>query len=153
MLVRQLQRKWFLSNYWLAARAGYEDGRWPDGPQWGAKSFGTPCPATSASLGCADRASRETGLGDRSVGDAAKVARSPAKKKAICWPFVKASDGLEPSTLSYHRGSSGQARTCVITRDTVSPGNRRFWELGLRRETSRVSFLICPFCVRVALVR
>jgi hypothetical protein len=26
------------SNYWLAERAGYEDGRWPDGPQWGEPS-------------------------------------------------------------------------------------------------------------------
>jgi hypothetical protein len=45
-----------------------------------------------------------TGLGDRSSG-----CRSPrqTRKKAVCWPLVKPSDGLEPSTPSLQwRGST-----------------------------------------------
>jgi hypothetical protein len=52
-----------------------------------------------------------TGLGDRFSGDRTTSARRPSKKKAICWPFVKPSDGLEPSTpslpLSNEEGSEG----------------------------------------------
>ena len=61
------------------------------------------------------RASEEAG--DRSWGwvrGCLSDGSTPCKatKKAICWPFVKPSDGLEPSTPPYHRGleSSGGAR-------------------------------------------
>jgi hypothetical protein len=37
-----LQHHGGLTNYWLAGRAGYEDGVFPDGPQWG-----PPGPAAS----------------------------------------------------------------------------------------------------------
>jgi hypothetical protein len=30
-----MQRSGHRGNYWMAGFAGYEDGRWPDGPQWG----------------------------------------------------------------------------------------------------------------------
>jgi hypothetical protein len=40
------------------------------------------------------------GLGDRLGDDQAMRVRHRGNKKAICWPFVKPSDGLEPSTPS-----------------------------------------------------
>src|SRR5439155_20257178 len=38
-----------------------------------------------------------TGLGDRLRDDRAMFVRSRGNKNAICWPFLKPSDGLEPS--------------------------------------------------------
>ena len=47
---------------------------------------------------CRAPATLGTDLGDR-LGDArAMYVRRQGNKKAICWPFVKPSDGLEPST-------------------------------------------------------
>jgi hypothetical protein len=40
------------------------------------------------------------------------------------------------------------ARTRAIIRDTDSPANWVVAAAEMRRETSRVSFLMCPFCVR-----
>jgi hypothetical protein len=67
----------------------------------------------------------------------------------ICRAFLKPSDGLEPSTPSLpwrfrgvtrvHAGSSA-ARFCLQIDSVQAP--------RMRREMSRVSFLMCPFCVR-----
>jgi hypothetical protein len=71
------------------------------------------------------------------------------KRVPICSAFEKPSDGLEPSTPPYH-GSLGGSRPC--TRDhsrlkfLLQIGPVRTPEV--RRETSRVSLLMCPFCVR-----
>ena len=45
------------------------------------------------------------------------------------------------------------ARTRTVTRDTVLPANKNeaFRNKKMRREVSRVSFLMCPFRVRVVL--
>ena len=43
------------------------------------------------------------------------------------------------------------ARTHAITRDVVSPGTRAVPAPPMRQKTSRVSFLMCPFCVRSVL--
>jgi hypothetical protein len=75
-----------------------------------------------------------------------------ATKKAICWPLVKPSDGLEPSTPSLPwrfpgvtRGHARSLATRIVLQTTL-------FECGeMRRETSRVSFLMCPFCVRASL--
>jgi hypothetical protein len=44
--------------------------------------------------------------------------------------------------------SGRHARTRAGIRGTVSPVNRLVERKNMRRETSRVSFLMCPFCVR-----
>jgi hypothetical protein len=44
--------------------------------------------------------------------------------------------------------SERHARTRGIIRDTDSPANWLVAGVEMRRETSRVSFLMCPFCVR-----
>jgi hypothetical protein len=44
--------------------------------------------------------------------------------------------------------SERHARTRAIIRDTDSPANWLLQAAEMRRETSRVSFLMCPFCVR-----
>ena len=49
--------------------------------------------------------------------------------------------------------SGRHARTRAIIRDTVSPANWMIRRRRMRRETSRVSFLMCPFCVRHLLTR
>ena len=38
--------------------------------------------------------------------------------------------------------------TIAIIGDTISPANWVLQATKMRRETSRVSFLMCPFCVR-----
>jgi hypothetical protein len=62
--------------------------------------------------------------------------------------YVKPSDGLEPSTPSLpwrFRGVTRvHGRSCV-TRLLLQIGARRASKM--RREASRVSFLMCPFCV------
>jgi hypothetical protein len=40
------------------------------------------------------------------------------------------------------------ARTRAITRGTFRLEIHPFYAMGMRREASRVSFLMCPFCVR-----
>jgi hypothetical protein len=44
--------------------------------------------------------------------------------------------------------SGRHARTRAIIGDTISPANWGLQATKMRRETSRVSFLMCPFCVR-----
>jgi hypothetical protein len=72
-----------------------------------------------------------------------------SKKKAICWPFVKPSDGLEPSTPSLPWRFWGVTRV-----HARSLATHFLLQIALvltpkmRREASRVSFLMCPFCVR-----
>jgi hypothetical protein len=64
----------------------------------------------------------------------------------------KPSDGLEPSTPSLPWKFGSVTRVDARSRGTqfrlqMGPIRR----LAMRRETSRVSFLMCPFCVREAL--
>jgi hypothetical protein len=47
--------------------------------------------------------------------------------------------------------SGRHARTRAITRDAVCLQIRASDGSRMRRETSRVSFLMCPFCVRASL--
>jgi hypothetical protein len=69
------------------------------------------------------------------------------------WPFAgtlsKPSDGLEPSTPSLpwrFPGGMGVHARSLATRIVLQT---TLFECGeMRRETSRVSFLMCPFCVR-----
>jgi hypothetical protein len=65
---------------------------------------------------------------------------------------LKPSDGLEPSTpsLPWKFGSvtRGHARS-LATQFLLQIGP--FEESGMGRKTSRVSFLMCPFCVRALL--
>jgi hypothetical protein len=56
------------------------------------------------------------------------------QKAGTCRPFIKPSDGLEPSTPSFATQFFLQIDTNEFSR--------------VRREASRVSFLMCPFCVR-----
>jgi hypothetical protein len=67
--------------------------------------------------------------------------------------FTKPSDGLEPSTPSlpwrFWRVTRVHARS-LTTRFFLQI--RPFDEVAMRRETSRVSFLMCPFYVRVVLL-
>ena len=59
------------------------------------------------------------------------------------------SDGLEPSTPSLpwkFEGVTPVHAQSLAT--TVSLEIRPFWPPSRRRKTSRVSFLMCPFCVR-----
>jgi hypothetical protein len=48
--------------------------------------------------------------------------------------------------------SARHARTRAIMRDTVSPANRGERAIKMRRAASRMSFLMCPFCVRAWLL-
>jgi hypothetical protein len=73
----------------------------------------------------------------------------------VC-PFAgllcKPSDGLEPSTpsLPWKFGSVTRGHTrSLATQFLLQVGP--FEESGMRRKTSRVSFLMCPFCVRALL--
>jgi hypothetical protein len=61
---------------------------------------------------------------------------------------VKPSDGLEPSTPLTMEVSGRYARTRATTRDSGFLQIRLFARPNVRREASRVSFLMCPFCVR-----
>ena len=79
-----------------------------------------------------------------------ELLQTDAKEKApICGAFAEPSDGLEPSTpsLPWRFGSV----TRVHARSLATPF---LLQIGLleavqmRRETSRMSFLMCPFCVR-----
>src|SRR5207247_7695019 len=67
---------------------------------------------------------------------------------AIC-RYFKPSDGLEPSTPSLPWRFSGVTRVharSLATQFLLQIGMNLTAEM--RRETSRVSFLMCPFCVR-----
>ena len=72
------------------------------------------------------------------------------EKAPTCGAFVEPSDGLEPSTPSLPWRFSG------VTRDHARSSETQFylqinnfgWQ-AVGREASRVSFLMCPFCVRV----
>jgi transposase len=71
------------------------------------------------------------------------------QKAPICGGFAEPSDGLEPSTPSLPWRFRGVTRVHVRSLATqfflqIGPSE----ESGMRRETSRVSFLMCPFCVR-----
>src|SRR5215203_6199901 len=76
----------------------------------------------------------------------------PTEKVAISAAFVEPSDGLEPSTPSLPWRFRGVTRV-----HARSSATRFLLQIGLmqrgtmRRETSRVSFLMCPFCVRAEL--
>jgi len=69
-------------------------------------------------------------------------------KNPICRCF-KPSDGREPSTPSLPWRFRGVTRV-----HARSPATQFLLQIGsfdweeMRRETSRVSFLMCPFCVR-----
>jgi hypothetical protein len=76
--------------------------------------------------------------------------RSMATKKAICWPFPKPSDGLEPSTPSLLW--KAQWVTGVHARAPAAPSPLQitpFRTAATCRQASRVLFLMCPFCVCV----
>jgi hypothetical protein len=61
---------------------------------------------------------------------------------------LKPSDGLEPSTPSLPWRISGVTRVHVRSLATqLYLQIARFAARSMRRETSRVSFLMCPFCV------
>jgi hypothetical protein len=63
--------------------------------------------------------------------------------------LLKPSDGLEPSTPSLPW--KFRRVTCVHTRSLLTQfclEFRPFWASRMRRTTSRVSFLMCLFCVR-----
>jgi len=80
-------------------------------------------------------------------------ASRPERKIWLCRDFAEPSDGLEPSTPPYHGSldaSRAYTRGARATRFRLEI--RPFWALGMRRETSRVSFLMCPFCVRAQLL-
>jgi hypothetical protein len=77
------------------------------------------------------------------------------KKAEFCSGFAilnKPSDGLEPSTPSLPWRFSGDTRV-----HARSPATQFLLQIGslereeMRRETSRVSFLMCPVCVREVL--
>ena len=71
-------------------------------------------------------------------------------ERPFCRHFLKPFDGLEPSTPSLPWRFSG------VTRDHARSSETQFylqinnfgWQ-AVGREASRVSFLMCPFCVRV----
>jgi hypothetical protein len=76
-------------------------------------------------------------------------ANGPDRKTADLRGFCKPSDGLEPSTPSLPWRFWGV--TCVHARSLATQfllQMRLVRTLEMRRETSRVSFLMCPFCVR-----
>jgi hypothetical protein len=63
--------------------------------------------------------------------------------------ILKPSDGLEPSTPSLPWRFESVTRVhprALATRFRLQIAS--FWRRGMRRKTSRVSFLMCPFCVR-----
>jgi hypothetical protein len=63
--------------------------------------------------------------------------------------LLEPSDGLEPSTPSLPWRFRGVTRVHVRSLPThLLLQIALFRRLGMRRETSRVSFLMCPFCVR-----
>jgi hypothetical protein len=73
----------------------------------------------------------------------------PTEKAAICATFAEPSDGLEPSTPSLPWRFRSFTRVHVRSLATqfllqIGP----LQALEMRREASRVSFLMCPFCVR-----
>jgi hypothetical protein len=75
------------------------------------------------------------------------------KKAPICGAFAEPSDGLEPSTSSLPWRFRG------VTRVHARPSATQFLlqirpiqAENMRREASRVSFLMCPFCVRGGLL-
>jgi hypothetical protein len=79
-----------------------------------------------------------------------------AKTGNIIGPFAgllsKPSDGLEPSTPSLpwrFRGGTGGHRRALATHFLLQIPLLQAVEM--RREASRVSFLMCPFCVRASL--
>ena len=78
--------------------------------------------------------------------DAPTQTTRPAGLQALS---AKPSDGLEPSTPSlpwrFWGGTRVHARS-LATRFSCKSGSNELSEM--RRETSRVSFLMCPFCVR-----
>ena len=73
-----------------------------------------------------------------------------AKQKApICGAFAKPSDGLEPSTpsLPWRFGRVKRVHSRSLATHFLLQ-IERFAAHTMRRQTSRVSFLMCPFCVR-----
>jgi hypothetical protein len=74
---------------------------------------------------------------------------NPKEKPPIYGAFAEPSDGLEPSTPSLpwrFRGVTRDHARSLATHFRLQIGS--FWRRGMRRETSGVSFLMCPFCVR-----
>jgi hypothetical protein len=72
-------------------------------------------------------------------------------KRRFAGTSCKPSDGLEPSTPSLPWRFPGVTR--VHARSSATRfllQIRPFASPRMRRETSRVSFLLCPFCVRVS---
>jgi hypothetical protein len=91
-----------------------------------------------------------TGRGGSSVGRT----RLRQQKRPFAGLLCKPSDGLEPSTPSLPWRFRSVTRVHARSLATHFP-----LQIGpfagrlIRRETSRVSFLMCPFCVRVMLPR
>jgi hypothetical protein len=80
------------------------------------------------------------------AGDCASATdrRSPALRA-----FAEPSDGLEPATPSLPWRFRGVTRVHSRSLATYFPLQiGSILVAGMRRETSRVSFLMCPFCVR-----
>jgi hypothetical protein len=89
-------------------------------------------------------------FGATSVANTSNARDSETQKPPVCSNFIKPSDGLEPSTPSLPWRFRGVTR--VHERSLAA---QFFLEIApnelstMRREPSRVSFLMCPFCVRV----
>jgi hypothetical protein len=96
---------------------------------------------------------RATSRCDASTADVSemcpRVQRTDNNKVPICRHFSKLSDGLEPSTPSLpwrFRGVTRVHARSLATQFLLQIGP--FGGLEMRREPSRVPFLMCPFCVR-----
>jgi hypothetical protein len=89
----------------------------------------------------------ETGVVDQA---APRGVREDAEEVVVfCGTFEKPSDGLEPSTPSLPWRPRGVTRVHARSLATQFFLQVEANELSrMRRETSRVSSLMCPFCVR-----
>jgi hypothetical protein len=73
------------------------------------------------------------------------------RKAPICRNFAEPSNGLEPSTpsLPWKFGSVTRVHARSLAAQFLLQISV-LQAVEMRRETSRVSFLMCPFCVRVS---
>ena len=83
----------------------------------------------------------------RAIAKAQNACNPVRPQKPLVRGFCKPFDGLEPSTPCVRQWVEID-RGPPYHRDTHSPANRAVEGPEMRRETSRVSVLVCPFCVR-----
>jgi hypothetical protein len=74
------------------------------------------------------------------------LVRERGNKKAICWPFVKPSNGLEPLTPPYHRATSREARAVPGSRGHESRARRRNLLRASDPAWTRVPGVVFPQC-------